>query len=115
MAQTFRTGTNDIDATDYIDLFLEDHYRRDVEALNGDYVRVTFRPCGTTVNWRMDCGVAGYDNSAGLPPFLPTRLRFEDYIYRLGIQRAGFAAAHVDSAQTHIKNTICARRWRPSF
>lgn len=104
MAQTFRTGTNDIDAADYIDLFLEDHDRRDVEALNDDYVLVNFRPCVTTVNWRMDCGVAGYDNSAGLPPFFPTRLRFEDYIYRLWIQQSGFAAAHVDSAQTHTKN-----------
>jgi hypothetical protein len=52
----------------------------------------------------MDCGVAGYDNSFGLPPFFPTRLRFEDYIYRLWIQQEGVAAAHVDAAQNHIKS-----------
>jgi hypothetical protein len=52
----------------------------------------------------MDCGVAGYDNSFGLPPFFPTRLRFEDYIYRLWVQQEGVAAAHVDSAQTHIRS-----------
>lgn len=104
MAQTFRTGTNDIDAADYIDLFLEDHDRQDAEALNDHYVLVNFRPCVTSLNWRMDCGVAGYDNTTGLPPFFPTRLRFEDYIFRLWIQQPGFAAAHVDSAQTHIKN-----------
>lgn len=104
MAQTFRTGTNDIDAADYIDLFIEDNDRKDAEALNDHYVLVNFRPCVTTLNWRMDCGVAGYDNTTGLPPFFPTRLRFEDYIYRLWIQQPGFAAAHVDSAQTHIKN-----------
>lgn len=104
MAQTFRTGTNDIDAADYIDMFLEDHARTDAEALNDLYVLVNFRPCVTTRNWRMDCGVAGYDNSTGLPPFFPTRLRFEDYIYRLWVQQPGIAAAHVDSAQTHIKN-----------
>jgi hypothetical protein len=52
----------------------------------------------------MDCGVAGYDNSFGLPPFFPTRLRFEDYIYRLWIQQNGIAAAHVDAAQNHIKS-----------
>jgi len=40
----------------------------------------TFRPAVTNLNWRMDCGVAGYDNTFGLPPFFPTRLRFEDYI-----------------------------------
>ncbi|WP_395396657.1 hypothetical protein WBP07_28705 [Novosphingobium sp. BL-8A] len=104
MAQTFRTGTNDIDAADYIDMFLEDNDRADAEALNDLYVLVNFRPCVTNSNWRMDCGVAGYDNSTGLPPFFPTRLRFEDYIYRLWIQQPGIAAAHVDSAQIHMKN-----------
>jgi hypothetical protein len=48
--------------------------------------------------------VAGYDNTFGLPPFFPTRLRFEDYIYRLWVQQEGVAAAHVDAAQNHIKN-----------
>jgi hypothetical protein len=40
MAQTFRSGTNDIDAL------------------------VNFRPIVTKRNWRMDCGVAGYDNTS---------------------------------------------------
>jgi hypothetical protein len=104
IAQTFRTGTNDIDAIDYLSMFLEDHSRLDPESLNDTYVLVNFRPCITSKNWRMDCGVAGYDNSHGLPPFFPTRLRFEDYIYRLWIQQPNFVAAHVDSAQTHIKS-----------
>jgi hypothetical protein len=65
---------------------------------------VNFRPAVTKKNWRMDCGVAGYDNTFGLPPFFPTRLRFEDYIYRLWIQQAGVAAAHVDSAQHHTRS-----------
>jgi hypothetical protein len=105
MAQTYRTGTNDIDAVDFVDMFLDDPDEVDAERLNGTYVLVNFRPCLTNLNWRMDCGVAGYDNRTGLPPFFPTRLRFEDYIYRLWIQQAGFVAAHVDSAQTHIKNS----------
>lgn len=104
MAQTFRTGTNDIDAVDYVDMFLEHPDETDAEMLNDIYVLVNFRPCVTNRNWRMDCGVAGYDNRTGLPPFFPTRLRFEDYIYRLWIQQPNIAAAHVDSAQTHIKN-----------
>jgi hypothetical protein len=58
----------------------------------------------TKKNWRMDCGVAGYDNTFGLPPFFPTRLRFEDYIYRLWVQQEGVVAAHVDSAQNHTKS-----------
>jgi hypothetical protein len=104
IAQTFRTGTNDIDAVDYLSMFLEDDSRVDPETLNDNYVLVNFRPCITNKNWRMDCGVAGYDNSHGLPPFFPTRLRFEDYIYRLWIQQPNIVAAHVDSAQTHTKN-----------
>ncbi len=104
IAQTFRSGTNDIDAVDYVDMYLSDEDQTDIEALNDLYVLVNFRPVVTNKNWRIDCGVAGYDNTVGLPPFFPTRLRFEDYIYRLWIQQPGIAAAHVDSAQTHTKS-----------
>jgi hypothetical protein len=72
--------------------------------LNDYYALVNFRPVVTNKNWRMDCGVGGYDNEFGLPPFFPTRLRFEDYIYRLWIQRQGIVAAHVDSVQFHSKS-----------
>jgi hypothetical protein len=37
-------------------------------------------------------------------PFFPTRLRCEDYIYRLWIQQEGIAAAHINAVQTHNKN-----------
>ena len=104
MAQTFRSGTNDIDALDFADLFLANDDQVDPDELNELYVLVNFRPVVTNKNWRMDCGVAGYDNSFGLPPFFPTRLRFEDYIYRLWVQQPGIAAAHVDAAQNHTKS-----------
>jgi hypothetical protein len=104
MAQTFRSGTNDIDAIDFVDMFLDDGEQTSLDALNELYVLINFRPVLTKKNWRMDCGVAGYDNTFGLPPFFPTRLRFEDYIYRLWIQQEGVAAAHVDAAQNHIKS-----------
>ena len=104
MAQTFRSGTNDIDALDYVDMFLADEQQTSLDALNDFYVLVNFRPVLTKRNWRMDCGVAGYDNTFGLPPFFPTRLRFEDYIYRLWVQQQGIAAAHVDAAQNHTKS-----------
>jgi hypothetical protein len=104
IAQTYRTGTNDVDALDYAQMFLEDESCKTAEELNDLYVLVNFRPVITKRNWRIDCGVAGYDNQLGLPPFFPTRLRFEDYIYRLWIQRPGIASAHVDSVQTHLKN-----------
>ena len=104
MAQTYRSGTNDIDAIDYVDMFLEDEQQASLDDLNERYVLVNFRPVVTNKNWRMDCGVAGYDNTLGLPPFFPTRLRFEDYVYRLWIQQEGIVAAHVDAAQTHTKS-----------
>ena len=69
MAQTFRSGTNDIDATDYVDLFLDDQQQVHIDGLNDVYVLINFRPVLTNRNWRMDCGVAGYDNTYGLPPF----------------------------------------------
>ena len=104
MAQTYRSGTNDIDALDYVEMFLDDEAQTNPDDLTRQYVLVNFRPVVTKKNWRMDCGIAGYDNQFGLPPFFPTRLRFEDYIYRLWIQQKGVAAAHVDSAQNHSRS-----------
>jgi hypothetical protein len=104
MAQTFRSGTSDIDAIDYIEMFLENDQQMDPADLNDIYVLENFRPVITNKNWRMDCGVAGYDNTFGLPPFFPTHLRCEDYIYRLWIQQDGICSAHVDAAQNHTKS-----------
>ena len=104
LAQTFRSGTNDIDVLDFVDLFLADDEQTSLDDINDVYVLVNFRPVVTKKNWRMDCGVAGYDNTLGLPPFFPTRLRFEDYIYRLWIQQQGIASAHVDAAQHHTRS-----------
>jgi hypothetical protein len=104
MAQTFRSGTNDIDAIDFVEMFLDDEQQTSLDDLNDLYVLINFRPVLTKKNWRMDYGVAGYDNTFGLPPFFPTRLRFEDYIYRLWVQQEGVVAAHVDAAQNHTKS-----------
>ncbi|AMV29357.1 hypothetical protein VT84_33490 [Gemmata sp. SH-PL17] len=104
MAQTFRSGTNDVDALDFAELFLTNDEQVDPDELNELYVLVNFRPAVTKLNWRMDCGVAGYDNTFGLPPFFPTRLRFEDYVYRLWVRQDQIAAAHVDAAQNHTKS-----------
>lgn len=104
MAQTFRSGTGDIDAIDFIEMFLDNEQQIDPAQLNDFYVLENFRPVVTKKNWRMDCGVAGYDNTFGLPPFFPTQLRCEDYIYRLWVQQDGIAAAHVDAAQNHCKS-----------
>lgn len=104
MAQTFRSGTGDIDAIDFIEMFLQNEQQTDPSTLHDTYVLENFRPVVTKKNWRMDCGVAGYDNTFGLPPFFPTRLRCEDYSYRLWVQQNGIASAHVDAAQNHCKS-----------
>jgi len=104
IAQTFRTGTNDIDTIDFVHMYLNDETQINPDSLNDFYILTNFRPVVTNKNWRMDCGVAGYDNHLGLPPFFPTRLRFEDYIYRLWIQQEGIVAAHVDAVQNHNRN-----------
>jgi hypothetical protein len=104
IAQTFRSGTSDADAIDYVEMALDDETQNRLEDLNDVYVLVNFRPVVTEQNWRIDCGVAGYDNTFGLPPFFPTRLRFEDYIHRLWVQQPSVVSAHVDAAQTHIKS-----------
>src|SRR5262249_44060678 len=72
-------GPTTVDALDFVEIFLADQPQTSLDELNDVYVLVTFRPPATKKNWPMDCGVAGYDNSFGLPPFFPTRLRFEDY------------------------------------
>jgi hypothetical protein len=105
IAQTFRSGTSDLDTIDLVEMFLRDEQQVDPDNLQDVYVLVNFRPAVTNKNWRIDCGVAGYDNTFGLPPFFPTRLRFEDYIYRLWVQQDGVAAAHVDAAQNHIRSS----------
>jgi hypothetical protein len=48
--------------------------------------------------------IDGLRQPFGLPPFFPTRLRFEDSIYRLWIQQNGVVSAHTDGVQTHVKN-----------
>jgi hypothetical protein len=44
MAQTFRSGTNDIDAVDFVEMFLEDEDQTSLDDLNEKYVLVNFRP-----------------------------------------------------------------------
>ncbi len=103
-AQTFRSGSADVDAIDYANDFLITPENAFINDMSYRYVLQGFEPCVTKMNWRLDCGVSSYDNREGLPPFLPTRLRFEDYGFRVWLQHPDLAAAHVNAAQTHYKN-----------
>jgi hypothetical protein len=44
IAQTRRSGTNDIDLIDFVDLFLDDEQQTGLDTLNDLYVLVNFRP-----------------------------------------------------------------------
>src|SRR5258707_8775130 len=50
IAQTFRSGTNDIDALDFVEMFLADESQRSMDELNDVYVLVNFRPVVTKMN-----------------------------------------------------------------
>jgi hypothetical protein len=52
IAQTFRSGTNDIDAADFIEMFIEDERQTNPEQIDDQYVLVNFRPAVTKKNWR---------------------------------------------------------------
>lgn len=103
-AQTFRSGSADVDAIDYANDFLINPHNAFVNDMSLRYVLQAFRPCLTKTNWRLDTGVSSYDNSKGLPPFFPTALRFEDYGFRIWLQSPEVVAAHVNAVQTHYKN-----------
>jgi len=105
LAQTFRTGSSDVDSKNYVDEFLRDPMLVTMNDLSKVYVLSDYKPCVTKVNWRFDCGVAGYDNRRGLPPFIPTSLRVEDYMFRIWSQKPDIASAHVDATQTHKRSS----------
>ena len=48
MAQTFRTGTSDVDAIDFVEMFLADEHETDIDALNAVYVCQTSGPPSRT-------------------------------------------------------------------
>ena len=94
MAQTFRSGTNDIDAIDYVDMFLADEEQTEPRRAERR-LRAGQLPPGAdqarTGAWT--AASPATTTPFGLPPFFPTRLRFEDYIYRLWVQQDGVVAA----------------------
>jgi hypothetical protein len=71
MAQTFRSGTHDIDAVDFVDMFLDDEGQTSLDDLNDLYVLVNFRPVVTKKNWRMAVAYRRMTTHSGCPHFSP--------------------------------------------
>jgi hypothetical protein len=108
-------GTNDIDVLDFVELFLADDEQTNLDEINDVYVSVNFRPAVTKKNWRMDCGVAAYDNTFGLPPFLPTRLRFEDIFTGFGFSKKASLPLTSIALSITFAATTCAIRLRRRY
>jgi len=85
-------------------MFINDPESTDIDKIPNVYVLEAYKPFITKQGWRLATGVSGYDNRDGLPPFFPTKLRFEDYIFRIWSQRKEVATAHVNCIQHHTRN-----------
>jgi len=107
VAQSFKTGFADLDAVDFAkDILDANNHTQHISLI---YLARNHRPCVTSTNWRFETGVAAYDNREGLPPFIPTELRTEEYIFRIFLQHYDLAAAHVDAVQGHLRATTMRR------
>lgn len=104
VAQTFRSGTPAIDALGQVEIFLEDEEQLDMEKAINVCVLTAFRPALTNKHTHMPTGVVGFDNTEGLPPYIASDLRIEDYVQRLWLLDQAFAVAYVDVAQHHARN-----------
>jgi len=105
MAQTFRSGTNDIDAIDYVEMFSRER-ETDGPCRSERYLRTRELPAGRDQKELAD-GLWGSPDMTTLSACrrsFPTHLRCEDYIYRLWVQQPGICSAHVDAAQNHGKS-----------
>ncbi len=104
MAETCLTGTDNLDSLDFAYFFLNDLSAQSLQDDGHVFVVSVYHPFVTKENWKNACGVSGYDNTEGLPAFFPTALRFENYAYRLWIQKEEYASAHIKAFQHHNRD-----------
>jgi hypothetical protein len=102
IVQTFLSGDPDLDAKELVWAF---HQWGDGRILQGrppvQFAVETFRPCVLDHDFRLTAAVLGLDNTEGTIPFIPTRLRFEDYLLRLYSRRQAFHVGYCEAVQTH--------------
>jgi hypothetical protein len=102
LTQAFLSGDPDLDARELVWAF---HRWGDGRILQGrtpvQFVIDQHHPCLLDHDFRLTAAVLGLDNTGGTIPFIPTRLRFEDYLMRLYSLRQGFHVGYTDVVQTH--------------
>jgi len=108
LTQTHLTGDTDVEAEILLNEYINSG---SLEALAGKMPKklaLTF--CSQALlrtNSRLTGAVMGLDNSAGALYFLPTKLRCEDFIWRLYLARnQNICCAYTDSAQTHTRSAL---------
>ncbi|MGA2081899.1 MAG: hypothetical protein ABSH53_15005 [Holophaga sp.] len=105
IVQTFLSGDPDLDAKDLHGEFLQ---TGDGDVLLGKsplrFVVDRYRPCVLDHDFRVTGAVLGLDNTLGTIPFIPTRLRLEDYLLRAWSRLAGIRVGYCDAVQTHLRS-----------
>lgn len=105
IVQTYLSGDADIDSKDLVAEFL---HSGTPEALAGvvplKYVVHSYRPCIVSEDYRITGALLGLDNSDGFICFIPTSLRFEDYIFRLYSKHPSIHVGYADAVQTHERS-----------
>ena len=104
MVQTYLSGDPDLDTKDLVAEYL---LSGDGEVLKGRppyrFVLDGFRPCVLDHDYRITCAVLGLDNSGGTIPFIPTRLRLEDFLLRAYSRQEGIHVGYCAAVQTHLR------------
>ena len=114
IVQSFLSGDPDLDAQELIWAFQQWGDGRVLQGQTPVKLAIdAFRPCLLDHDFRLTAAVLGLDNSSGTIPFIPTRLRFEDYLLRLYSQRQAFHVGYCEAVQTHeramtSRNTLVA-------
>ena len=107
IVQSFLSGDPDLDSKDLIWGFLA---WGDGRVLHGKLpLRFVIRhcqPCLLDHDFRLTAAVLGLDNREGSIPFIPTRLRFEDYLLRLYSKWEGCHVGYCAAAQTHGRSMV---------
>ncbi len=113
IAQTFRSGTNDIDAVDFVEMFLEDEEQTILDDLNERYVLVNFRAPGPT-------GIGGWTAAwpattipSGCPRFSPPVCASKITFTGSGFNRRALLPPTWMPRRITLRATTCATLRRP--
>ncbi|MCC7570233.1 hypothetical protein KO465_02715 [Candidatus Micrarchaeota archaeon] len=105
IVQSYLSGDADIDSKDIIDEFLKNPKW---DTLRGEvplkYIINRYEPCVVESDYRLTGAVLGLDNTEGFICFLPTQLRFEDYIFRKFSHKPNIHVGYCPAVQTHCRN-----------